>query len=160
MVWSAPFGILVTTKPSTNASGFRRVQPLDVLVEDRVVENGEEVPLVLVVVDLRSLALRDDVLDVERVPAETPGDLLGRLQVGETTLTQVEPGERAHGHRRRQDDRRAANGRANDRTCEEARHGYSVGRPSSAPCSRSRARRCLATGAQALAAHPAASVGH
>ena len=56
------------------------VQPLDRLVEDGEVENGEEVAVVLVVVDLRPLALRDDVLDVERVPAEALGEHLRRLR--------------------------------------------------------------------------------
>ena len=46
------------------------VQPLDVLVVRREVEDAEEVAVVDVVVDLRTLALREDVLDVERVPAE------------------------------------------------------------------------------------------
>src|SRR5207249_6818533 len=44
------------------------VQALDRLVVDREVEDDEEV--VRVVVDLRPLALREDVLEVERVPAE------------------------------------------------------------------------------------------
>ena len=50
-----------------------RVEPLDRLVVDGEVEDGEEVAIVLVVVDLRALALRDDVLDVQRVPAEALG---------------------------------------------------------------------------------------
>ena len=49
-----------------------RVQPLDVLVVEREVEDREEV--VRVLVDLRPLALREDVLDVERVPAEALGE--------------------------------------------------------------------------------------
>jgi hypothetical protein len=40
------------------------------------VEDAEEVALVGVVVDLRPLALREDVLDVERMPAEAVGELL------------------------------------------------------------------------------------
>ena len=116
-------------------SSSRRVQSLDVLVVDREVEDGEEVALVLVVVDLRALALRDDVLDVERVPAEALGELLRRLDVGRDD---VDPGEPASGElvddRRRRDDRRAATG-ARTTDAREARHGYSVGRPSSAPCS-------------------------
>ena len=58
------------------------VQPLDGLVVDGEVEDGEEVAVVLVVVDLRPLALRDDVLDVQRVPAEAVGERLGGLEVG------------------------------------------------------------------------------
>src|SRR5262249_50971266 len=46
------------------------VQPLHLVVVDREVEDGEQVAVVLVVVDLRALALRDDVLDVEGMPAE------------------------------------------------------------------------------------------
>ena len=49
-----------------------RVQALDVLVVEREVEDREEV--VRVLVDLRSLALREDVFDVERVPAEPLGE--------------------------------------------------------------------------------------
>ena len=70
------------------------VQPLDRLVVDGEVEDGEEVAVVLVVVDLRPLALRDDVLDVERVPAEALGELLRRLDVGRDD---VDPGEAASG---------------------------------------------------------------
>ena len=50
-----------------------RVQPLDALVVDREVEDDEEVARVLV--DLRPLALREDVLDVELVEAEALGEL-------------------------------------------------------------------------------------
>ena len=56
------------------------VQPLDRRVVDREVEDGEEVALVGVVVDLRPLALREHVLDVERVPAEALGELLRSLE--------------------------------------------------------------------------------
>src|SRR4051794_9779990 len=45
---------------------LRRVQPLDRAVVDREVKDAEEVALVGVVVDLRPLALREDVFDVER----------------------------------------------------------------------------------------------
>ena len=58
------------------------VEPLDGLVVDGEVEDGEEVALVLVVVDLRPLALGDDVLDVQRMPAEALGEELGSLEVG------------------------------------------------------------------------------
>ena len=54
-------------------------------------ENREEVALVLVVVDLGPLALRDDVLDIERVPAEALGERLRGLEVGPDELTQVSP---------------------------------------------------------------------
>ena len=49
-----------------------RVQPLDGLVVDGEVEDAEEV--VRVLVDLRPLALREHVLEVERVPAEALGE--------------------------------------------------------------------------------------
>jgi len=48
------------------------VQALDGLVVDREVQYAEEVLGVLV--DLRPLALREDVLEVERVPAEALGE--------------------------------------------------------------------------------------
>ena len=68
------------------------VQPLDRLVVDREVEDGEQVAVVLVVVDLRPLALGDDVLDVEGMPAEALGQHIGRLQVGPDD---IDPGEAA-----------------------------------------------------------------
>src|SRR5262249_3650174 len=99
------------------------------------VQDREEVAVVLVVVDLGTLALRDDVLDVERVPPEAVGQLTCRLDV---RRDDVDPGEPASGElvddRRRRDDRRAAT-RARTTDAREARHRYSVGRPSSAPCS-------------------------
>ena len=49
------------------------VQALDVLVVRREVEDAEEVAVVDVVVDLRALPLREDVLDVERMPPEPVG---------------------------------------------------------------------------------------
>ena len=52
------------------------VQALDRPVVDREVEDAEQVALVGVVVDLRPLALREHVLDVERMPAEALGELL------------------------------------------------------------------------------------
>jgi hypothetical protein len=54
------------------------------------VEHTEEVALVGVVVDLGPLALREDVLDVERVPAEAVGEQHRRLVVGRV---EVDPGE-------------------------------------------------------------------
>ena len=69
-----------------------RVQPLDRLVVDREVEDDEEVLGVLV--DLRPLALREDVLDVELVEAEALGEL-GRL--GEVGCVDVNPGEAVSG---------------------------------------------------------------
>ena len=59
-----------------------RVQPADVLVEDGEVEDGEEVAADLVLgvdVDLRPLAPREHVLDVERVPAVAVGEQLSLL---------------------------------------------------------------------------------
>ena len=71
------------------------VQPLNVLVVDREVENDEEV--VRVLVDLRPLALREDVLHVELVEAETLGER-GRLEVAGTL--DVNPGETVSGELR------------------------------------------------------------
>ena len=68
------------------------VEPLDRLVVDGEVEDREEVALLVVVVDLRTLALRDDVLDVERMPAEALGERRRRLHVGGDD---VDPGETA-----------------------------------------------------------------
>ena len=68
------------------------VQPLDRLVVDGEVEDDEEVAVFLVVVDLRALALRDDVLDVERMPAEALGQHVRRLEIGPDD---VDPGEAA-----------------------------------------------------------------
>src|SRR4051794_18781441 len=65
-----------------------RVQPLDVLVVDREVEDAEEV--VRVVVDLRALAAREDVLEVEGMPAIALGEGRGLLQRGGV---EVDPGE-------------------------------------------------------------------
>jgi hypothetical protein len=61
-----------------------RVQALDGLVVERKVEDDEEV--LRVVVDLRSLPLREHVLDVEGMPAKALGQrgrmsLVGRLEV-------------------------------------------------------------------------------
>ena len=47
-----------------------RVQALDAAVVDREVKHDEEVAVVGVVIDLGALALREDVLHVERMPAE------------------------------------------------------------------------------------------
>ena len=102
------------------------VQPLNGLVEDGKVEDREEVPLVLVGVDLRALALRDDVLDVERVPAEALGERLRRLDVGRRD---VDPGETAASElvddrRRPDDDLTRATGRTRTPDAGEARHLY------------------------------------
>ncbi len=51
-----------------------RVQALDGLVVDGEMEDCEQVALLGVLVDLRPLALREHVLDVERVPAEAVGE--------------------------------------------------------------------------------------
>jgi len=56
------------------------------------VEDGEEVALLDVVVDLRALALREDVLDVERVPAEAASEHPGRERVGSVEVDPGEPG--------------------------------------------------------------------
>ena len=54
-------------------------------------EDAEQVAVVDVVVDLRPLALREDVLDVERVPAEPLAQLVDRL--GVERRIEVNPGE-------------------------------------------------------------------
>ena len=73
-------------------SSSRGVQPLDGLVVDREVEDGEEVAVVLVVVDLRPLALRDDVLDVQRDASRTARRAPAAVsRSGATALTQVSP---------------------------------------------------------------------
>ena len=65
------------------------VQPLDRLVIGGEVEHDEEVLRVLV--HLRPLALREDVLEVERVPAEALGELRGLVRVGDVQVAQVRP---------------------------------------------------------------------
>ena len=59
---------------------LRRIESLNGLVVDGEVEDAEEVALVLVVVDLGALALRDDVLDVQRVTAESFREGLRRVR--------------------------------------------------------------------------------
>ncbi len=53
-------------------------------------EDAEEVALVRVVVDLRPLPLREDVLDVERVPAEAAAQLVDDFGLDRL---EVDPGE-------------------------------------------------------------------
>ena len=69
-----------------------RVQPLDRLVVDREVEDDEEVLRVLV--DLRPLPLREDVLDVELVEAVALGEIRG---LERPRLVDVNPGEPVSG---------------------------------------------------------------
>ena len=102
------------------------VQPLDGLVVDGEVEDREEVTLVLVVVDLRALTLRDDVLHVQWMPAEALGELLGGRDVGRDD---IDPGEAVSAElvdeRRRTHDKLArAAGRARAPDAGQARHGY------------------------------------
>ena len=54
-------------------------------------EDAEEVALVAVVVDLRPLPLREDVLDVEGMPAETLAQAVDRL--GVDRRVEMDPGE-------------------------------------------------------------------
>src|SRR6185436_11863731 len=68
------------------------VQALDRLVVDGEVEDGEEVLGVLV--DLRPLPLREDVLDVERVPPEPVGERVRGVRAG---AIEVNPGQAARG---------------------------------------------------------------
>src|SRR6185437_13850890 len=67
------------------------VEPLDVLVVRGKVEDTEEVAVVEVVVDLRPLALREDVLHVERMPTETLAQSVDRL--GIDRWVEMDPGE-------------------------------------------------------------------
>jgi hypothetical protein len=67
------------------------VQALDVLVVRGKVQDAEEVAIVQVVVDLRTLALRQDVLDVERMPTEALTQRVDRL--GIDGWVEVDPGE-------------------------------------------------------------------
>ena len=67
-----------------------RVQTLDRLVVRGKVEDAEQVALVDIVVDLRALPLRQDVLDVERVPAEARAEIVDRLRI---ERLEVDPGE-------------------------------------------------------------------
>ncbi|HEX9349733.1 MAG TPA: hypothetical protein VF877_00510 [Gaiellaceae bacterium] len=69
-----------------------RVQPLDGLVVEREVQNGEEVLGILV--DLRALALGEDVFDVERMPAEALREVGGRVRIGRV---EVNPGQAVGG---------------------------------------------------------------
>jgi hypothetical protein len=55
------------------------------------VQDAEEVTVVDVIVDLRALALGEDVLDVERVPAEARPQVVHRLRVDRRI--EVNPGE-------------------------------------------------------------------
>ena len=64
-----------------NTSSLGGVEALYGLVVDREMEDGEEVAVFLVVVDLRPLTLGDDVLDVERVPAGPVRQQLGRIEI-------------------------------------------------------------------------------
>ena len=73
-------------KTSSSAAFRRWIE----LVVDREVEDDEEVALVGVVVDLRALALREHVLDVERVPAEA---LRERARPRACRRVEVDPGQ-------------------------------------------------------------------
>jgi hypothetical protein len=90
------------------------------------VEDREEVALVDVVVDLRALASREHVLDVERMPAEAAREQSSAERVG---LVEMDPGEAGgaelSGRPRLRDDRREVP-RAGARTTDarEARHRY------------------------------------
>src|SRR5439155_15050056 len=58
------------------------VQALDALVVDREVQDDEEVAVVAVLVDLRALAPRQHVLEIERMPPEASLKQLGLLERG------------------------------------------------------------------------------
>jgi hypothetical protein len=66
-----------------------RVQPLDRLVVGREMKDDEEVLGVLV--DLGPLALREDVLEIERMPAEALRERSDRLVVDRIEVDQVRP---------------------------------------------------------------------
>ena len=67
---------------------LRRVQALDRLVVDGEVQDGEEI--LRIVVDLRPLASREHVLDVQRVPVES---LRERLRLLELRRVELDPGQ-------------------------------------------------------------------
>src|SRR5439155_16517242 len=69
-----------------------RVQALDGLVVEREVQHREQV--VRVLVDLRALALREHVLEVEGMPAETLRELGRALLVGSV---EADPGQAVGG---------------------------------------------------------------
>src|SRR5205823_342891 len=113
------------------------VEPADRLVVDGEVENREQVALALflgVDVDLRPLTAREDVLDVEGVPAEAPGELVRLLvarslevdpgQVGAVELSEPRP-LCDLGH--------AGGANATRTDARQARHRYSEGRWSYSP---------------------------
>src|SRR6266508_1808581 len=108
------------------------VEPADRAVVHRKVEDGEEVPVVDVVVDLRPLALREDVFDVEGMPAEALGEPLRlvfrrRVDVDPRQPARLELG-RAPPRSGRRDGDVAWAARASDTG--EARHRDSGGRRS------------------------------
>jgi hypothetical protein len=103
---------------------LRGVQPLDGLVVDGEVKDREQVPLVLVVVDLRALALRDDVLDVERMPAEPLGERLRGIEIRPYCVHPHEPaGGELRDLRRARDDVRAGARPGAPADAGQARHG-------------------------------------
>jgi len=88
-------------------------------------QNAEEIALVGVVVDLRALALGEDVLDVERMPAEPAGEHAGVERVGRVEMNPGETGraELSGRYRRCRDgNRRVACACAPD--ARQARHRY------------------------------------
>ena len=100
-----------------------RIQALDGLVVDGEVEDGEEI--VRVVVDLRALALREDVLDVERMPAEALRERRRLLRVGSV---EMDPGQAVVGELSRFADSRNDLGESAAGTATpdagQAGHGY------------------------------------
>ena len=66
------------------------IQALDVLVVDREVQHREEVALLGVLVDLGPLALREHVLEIERVPTES---LLERRRLLGGRCIEMNPGQ-------------------------------------------------------------------
>ena len=77
---SSTFGSVIRKPGPDEEVELGGVQPLDRLVVGREVEDREEVLGVLV--DLRPLALREDVLEVERMPAEALRELRRLVAVG------------------------------------------------------------------------------
>jgi hypothetical protein len=133
--------ITTSTRPSVpqNAGSLwmsrtSSFEPAERLVVDREMEDGEEIRLAVlgVDVDLRPLAARHHVLDVERVPAEPGGEcerllLRGRLEMdpGQAVVLELnDPGPRL--------DLRLPGLRpvATGPDAREARHRYSEGRRS------------------------------
>src|SRR6266498_568527 len=113
------------------------VQPLDGLVVGREVQDAEQVALVGVVVDLGPLALGQNVLDVEWMPAEARPQLVDGLGL---ERLEVDPGqpvgaELSDAWFRARNDRLCEPARPRPPDAGQAWHRYGGDRRSLAPCS-------------------------